>query len=155
MLNQSNCQLSSKSTQLFEQYRKLAIGNTAPDIDLGNGKLLSTIDKQFKLIVFGASTCPNCQTDYPSLMGIYNQLKNKYSLDVSYISLDTDKTAFDTYYKQSPFSTYCDFKGWETQAAKDYYINATPTYILVDKDLKIIMKLNNPQDLEEVMNAKQ
>lgn len=151
MLNQSNCQLSSKSTQLFEQYRKLAIGTTAPDIDLGNGKALSKIKSQYKLIVFGASTCPNCQTDYPSLIGKYNQFKAIQSLEVIYISLDTDKAAFTTYYKESPFITYCDYKGWETQAAKEYYVNATPTYILVDKDLKIIMKLKSPQDLEELL----
>lgn len=151
MLNQSNCQLSSKSTQLFEQYRKLAVGTIAPDIDLGKGKLLSTINNHFKLIVFGASTCPNCQTDYPSLIGKYNELKNKYSLEIVYISLDTDKTTYETFYKESPFITYCDFKGWETQAAKDYYVNSTPTYILVNNDLKIIMKLKSPQDLEEVI----
>jgi protein-disulfide isomerase len=151
MLNQSNCQLSTKSTQLFEQYRKLAQGTTAPEIDLGNGNLLSKNNKQLKLIVFGSSTCPNCQTDYPSLIGKYNQLKNKYSLEVVYISLDTDKTAYATYYKESPFITYCDFKGWETQAAKDYYVNATPTYILLDKNLKVIMKLKTPQELEEVV----
>ena len=151
MLNQSNCQLSTKSTQLFEHYRKLALGTTAPDIDLGNGNLLSKNNKQLKLIVFGSSTCPNCQTDYPSLIGKYNQLKNKYSLEIVYISLETDKTAFDTYFKESPFITYCDFKGWETQSAKDYYVNATPTYILLDKNLKIIMKLKAPQQLEEVV----
>jgi thioredoxin-related protein len=148
MLNQSNCQLSSKSIQLFEQYRKLAIGNNAPDIDFGNGKLLSLDKNNYKLVVFGESTCPNCQTDYPSLIGKYKLLKEKYNFEVYYISLDTDKTAFETYYKESPFPTYCDYKGWGTTAAKNYFIHATPTYILLDQKLKIVMKIKSPEHLQ-------
>jgi hypothetical protein len=33
---------------------------------------------------------------------------------------------------------YCDFKGLETQATIDYFVNATPTYILLDKNRKIL-----------------
>ena len=53
-----------------------------------------------------------------------------------YISIDTDKTAFDNYYKVAPFITYCDAKGWETQAAKDYYVFGTPSYFLLDSLLE-------------------
>lgn len=56
-----------------------------------------------------------------------------------YVSLDTDKTEFESQYKTKPWETFCDFKGWDTQAAKDYYVNATPTCILLDKNLKILL----------------
>lgn len=71
-----------------------------------------------------------------------------------YISIDTDKAAFETYYKDAPFITFCDAKGWETQAAKDYNVFATPTYILLDNKLKILAKLNSPQHLEAWLEAK-
>ena len=105
-------------------------------------------------MVFGASWCPNCQSDYPKLKEKYTSLKTNYDLEIVYISIDTDKKVFEEYYKNAPFITYCDAKGWETQAAKDYYVFATPTYILLDKDLKIIAKLQSPEHLEAWLKEK-
>ena len=73
--------------------------------------------------------------------------KAKKNIAVMYISLDTDKQAFKTAYQNTPWQTYCNYKGWETQAAKDYYINATPTYFLLDKDMKILV---HPRSLGQV-----
>ena len=155
MLNQSNCQLSDKSTHLFEQYRKLAIGKTAPNIflNLKNQKDLKTLKNNYKLVVFGASWCPNCQTDFPKFKEKYQSLKDNYDVELIYISIDTDKKAFDDYYKEAPFITFCDAKGWETQAAKDYHVFATPTYILLDKELKILSKIQSPEHLEAWLQA--
>lgn len=155
MLNKDNCQLTTKQTDRFEQYRKLAIGKTAPDILFPSARglsdkqeVLSLLPNAYKLVVFGASWCPNCQTDYPSLIGKYKKLKELHDLEIVYVSIDTEKTAFENYYKEAPFITFCDFKGWETQAAKDYHVFASPTYILLDKDLKILAKIQAPEHLE-------
>lgn len=150
MLNQTNCQLSDKSINLFEQYRKLAVGKKAPNIVL-NQKIsndLKNIKNKYKLVVFGASWCPNCQTDYPKLKDKYNSLKANYDLEIIYISVDTDKKVFDEYYNNAPFITFCDVKGWDSQAAKDYHVFATPTYFLLDNSLKIVAKINSPEHLE-------
>lgn len=155
MLNKDNCQLTDKQTDLFEQYRKLAIGKTAPNIvlNLKNQNDLRNLKNNYKLVVFGASWCPNCQTDYPSLVGKYKKLKEKHDLEVIYISIDTDKKVFEEYYKETPFIIFCDTKGWETQAAKDYHVFATPTYILLDKELKILSKIQSPEHLEAWLQA--
>ena len=155
ILNKDNCQLTNKQADLFEQYRKLAIGNTAPNIvlNLKNQNDLRNLKSNYKLVVFGASWCPNCQTDYPSLVGKYKKLKEKHDLEVIYISIDTDKKVFEEYYKETPFITFCDTKGWETQAAKDYHVFATPTYILLDKELKILAKIQTPEHLEMWLQA--
>lgn len=147
MLNQTHCQLSDKSIHLFEQYRKLAVGKTAPNIHL-KPKDLKMLDSKYKLVVFGASWCPNCQTDYPVLKERYATLKDKYDVEMVYISIDTDKQAFSSYYNDAPFSTFCDGKGWETQAAKEYHVFATPTYILLNKELKIVAKIKSPDHLD-------
>ena len=147
MLNNSNCQLSEKSSNLFEQYRKLAIGNTAPNINFNQANL-KELNSKYKFLIFGASWCPNCQTDYPKLKEKYKYLKETFNLEMIYISLDIDSVAYTKYYKDAPFITFCDFKGWETIAAKDYYVFATPTYILLDKELKILAKINSPEHLE-------
>jgi thiol-disulfide isomerase/thioredoxin len=146
LLNQTHCTLDAKRTNLFEQYRKLAIGNTAPDIAL-NKTTLKQLNAKYKLVVFGASWCPNCKTDYPSLVGSYKQLKEQYKTEVVYVSLDTSKQAFQSYYNQAPFIMVFDGKGWQGQATKDYSVFATPTYILVNNNLKILAKLTTPQQL--------
>ena len=164
MLNDQSCQLNEKSINLFEQYRKMAVGKTAPNIIFPSGRGVSEgrgvvqnnlkdLKNKYKLVVFGASWCPNCQTDLPKLKEKYEALKKDYDVEVVYISIDTDKTAFESKYKEAPFITYCDGKGWETQAAKDYYIFATPTYILLDQDLKILAKINSPEHLEAWLQA--
>ena len=152
LMLKDNHSLNEKSINLFEQYRKMAVGKTAPDIEL-NDKKLSQVKNKYKLVVFGASWCPNCQADYPKLKEKYESLKKKYDLEMVYISIDTDKSAFENYYKDAPFITYCDTKGWETQAAKDYHIFATPTYILLDKELKILSKIQSPEHLEAWLQA--
>jgi len=164
MLNDQSCQLNEKSINLFEQYRKMAVGKTAPNIIFPSGRGVSEgrgvvqnnlkdLKNKYKLVVFGASWCPNCQTDLPKLKEKYETLKQQYDVEMVYISIDTDKTAFESKYKEAPFITYCDGKGWETQAAKDYYIFATPTYILLDQDLKILAKINSPEHLEAWLQA--
>ena len=164
MLNDQSCQLNEKSINLFEQYRKMAVGKTAPNIIFPSGRGVSEgrgvvqnnlkdLKNKYKLVVFGASWCPNCQTDLPKLKEKYEALKKDYDVEVVYISIDTDKTAFESKYKEAPFITYCDAKGWETQAAKDYYIFATPTYILLDQELKILSKIQSPEHLEAWLQA--
>jgi len=152
LMLKDNHSLNEKSINLFEQYRKMAVGKTAPDIEL-NDKKLSQVKNKYKLVVFGASWCPNCQADYPKLKEKYESLKKKYDLEMVYISIDTDKSAFENYYKDAPFITYCDTKGWNTQAAKDYHVFATPTYILLDKELKILSKIQSPEHLEAWLQA--
>lgn len=156
MLNNKSCQLTDKQTNLFEQYRKLGIGKTAPNIRFNQSDLkdLKNLKNVYKLVVFGASWCPNCQTDYPSLLGKYKTLKDKYDLEIIYVSIDTDKAVFGNYYKEAPFIIFCDYKGWETQTAKEYHVFATPTYILLDKELKILAKIQSPEHLETWFNNK-
>lgn len=160
MLNQTHCVLSEKSINLFEQYRKMGIGNTASNIIFDNKKNilkikdLKSINSKYKLVIFGASWCPNCQIDFPKWKENYVALKEKYDLEIVYISIDTDKKVFEDYYKESPFITLCDFKGWKTQAAKAYYVFATPTYILLDKDLKVLAKLQSPEHMQAWLEIK-
>ena len=160
MLNQTHCVLSEKSINLFEQYRKMGIGNTASNIIFDNKKNilkikdLKSINSKYKLVIFGASWCPNCQIDFPKWKENYVALKEKYDLEIVYISIDTDKKVFEDYYKESPFITFCDYKGWKTQAAKAYYVFATPTYILLDKDLKVLAKLQSPEHMQAWLESK-
>jgi thiol-disulfide isomerase/thioredoxin len=155
-----SCKIDDNLARQLETYRAMKVGNTAPDIlfnpihFVNDTKIitsLSGIKSAYKLVIFGASWCPNCQTDYPGLIEKYTSLQKKYNIEFVYLSIDSDKNQFEEYYKSSPFMTYCDGKGWETQAAKDYYVFGTPTYLLLDANLKILVKLKSPNHLQAWM----
>ena len=42
----------------------------------------------------------------------------------------------------------CDYKNWGTQAAKDYYVFATPTMFLLDTDKKIVLRPNSVKQID-------
>lgn len=133
------CFIEQDLQKKMQKYVTLKVGNIAPDIQLTATKKLSHL-KQNVLLVFGSSTCPTCKKDALQLMEYYVKWKeNKTPLEVVYISLDTDQATFNTAFKDVPWPSYCDFKGWDMQAAKDYYVNAIPTYLLLDKDQTILL----------------
>ena len=136
----------------LEKYVSLKVGNTAPDIQLTNSKL-SDIKKPV-LLVFGASWCPLCKTEALELLKYYDAWKSKKDVEVVYISIDTDKEAYKTAYQNAPWQSYCDYKGWDTQAAKDYFVYATPMYILLDKYMKILVHPSSIGQVDAWVNYK-
>ena len=78
----------------------------------------------------------------------------KKDVEVVYISIDTDKEAYKTAYQNAPWQSYCDYKGWDTQAAKDYFVYATPTYILLDKYMKILVHPSSIGQVDAWVNYK-
>lgn len=144
MLNDGSCTLDKKSTALYEQYRKMGVGNTAPEIQLTtavkNNSSLSAVSANYKLVVFGSSWCPKCQEEVVQLKKYYQQWKKQYNLEVVFVSIDTDPVKYEAFINDFEWISSCDFKGWKTQAAVDYFVFATPTIYLLDADNKILLK---------------
>jgi len=139
LLDTQQCALNDDVASKLESYRKMKAGNIAPEIIFANNKKLSDI-KTNKLVVFGASWCPHCTKEIPKLIENYKNWKDK-NIEIVYISLDTNDSEFKKTYKEVPWQqTYCDYKGWDTQPAKDYYITGTPTYYLLDSNNKILAR---------------
>lgn len=107
--------------------------------------LLENLAKK-TVVVFYATWCPHCKEMLPKLYELY---KKRQDLNVIAISLDTkaeDWQAFTE--KQCPdWVNMCDLKGWEGEAAKDYFIYATPTMFLIDKNGTLISR---PAKIEEI-----
>jgi thiol-disulfide isomerase/thioredoxin len=150
-LKDCTCRLEEKLRTNMQKYSALKVGNTAPDIQLSATKKLSDLQTPV-LVVFGASHCPACKKEAFELLKYYNAWQAKKQLAVVYISLDTDKALYEKAYKDVPWTMFCDFKGWETQAAKDYFVNATPTYILLDKNRKILEHIGSVAQVESRVN---
>jgi peroxiredoxin len=149
-LSQKEVILNTALAFKLESYRKMKVGNKAPNFELlgdvfKNGLALKTavhlsdIKAKYKLIIFGGSWCNQCRAEMIQLLRRYNNWKAK-GLEVIFVSLDTDKKEFENFTAPFPFYSACDYKKWDTQTAKDYYVSSSPTIFLLDSNNKIILR---------------
>jgi peroxiredoxin len=157
-LSQREIILNKSLANKLESYRKMKIGNTAPEIKfkgavyrnfefVKNIKRLSDIKSKYKLVIFGGSWCPQCKAETMQLIMRYNKWKAK-EVEVVMVSLDTDKKAFGEFASDFPYTLVCDYKKWETQAVKDYYVSSSPTIFLLDSNNKIILRPSTVASLD-------
>lgn len=140
----------------MEGYAAMKIGNKAPDFELkvpiangsGNSKggSLYKVKTEKTVIVFWSSSCPHCMEEMPK----FNEwAANQKNLQVIAVSLDTDMELHTQSIQQySNMLHSCDYKGWDTEAATKYFIAATPTFILLDKDKNILGKYSKWESLK-------
>lgn len=152
MLSDNSCQLDGKYGALFEQYRKMAKGNTAPELQFENTKSkfnkLSEIKSNYKLVVFASSWCTKCIEEIPKIKSFYAQWKKDYDLEVILVSLDNEKEKYEAFTKDFPWISSSDLKGWEGQGARDYCVFGTPTLYLLDANNKIVLKPVSPEQIQ-------
>jgi thiol-disulfide isomerase/thioredoxin len=156
-LSQNSCTLTDDLARQLETYRVMKKGNTAPDIVFAgdvfkNGTVikaprLSEIETDYTLVVLGASWCPKCVEELSQIPQLCEKWKSN-GLEVVFVSLDTDTVIHKSFTKFFPFISMCDYKKWETQAALDYYIFATPTMFLLDGNRKILLRPNSVKQVD-------
>lgn len=158
--DECGCSIKQDVADQLEQYRAMKIGNLAPDIDFSKQKefralkyekekipsKLSEIQAEYNLVVFGSSWCPKCGEEIPKIIPLYENWK-KQGVEVVFISLDTEKERFQKFSSYLPFISVCDYKKWEGDIARNYYVSGTPTMYLLDKNRKIILR---PISIEQV-----
>ena len=106
-------------------YAAMKPGTLAPNILFENKTSLYDIKSEQSLIVFWASWCPHCQEELPK---VENWAKENPSTKVVAISLDDNKTEYDSAIKQFPSLFHStDLKKWNGKAVKDYFVYGTPT----------------------------
>jgi len=143
--------------QRIEGFKRMAVGNRVADFNLPdiNGSMtrLSGIKGEYRLIIFWASWCPHCNAMLQELTGIYEKYTGK--VEFVGISIDEDREEWKSAVsdKKLPWINLCDLRGWEGPVTNDYYIYATPTLFLVDKDMKIKAKPTGVGELEAVLRG--
>jgi thiol-disulfide isomerase/thioredoxin len=158
VLNETSCTINSELAKQLESYRAMKKGNIAPEISFGNSSYLNgnkqnqfsslaSLKTRYTLVVFGASWCPKCSEELPKISENYAKWKSQ-GVEVVYISLDTDQPAFEKSVVSYPFITYCDFKKWESQVVKDYYVFGTPTMYLLDEKREILLRPNSANQMD-------
>ena len=149
--------LTSTLDRRIQQAKNFKVGNSVPNIILpdSSGSLveLNKINSEKTLIIFYASWCSHCQTLLPKVYNLYKNQKEK-NFGVVAVSIDTSRTDWLQFVRKNNLDwiNVSDLKGWDSSAAKDYYIYATPTMFLVDKDIKIIGLPRNFQEIKIQIN---
>lgn len=135
-------------------YETLKQGSLAPNVSLNfinesnqNQELYQ--QKANKIVlVFWSSTCSHCLAEFPLLNEWAS--KNQYEFKVIAVGIETatdEKNYLETI-KQFPNLMHsCNYKGWDTEAAAQYFVAATPTIFLLDNEFKIINKFSSIEQL--------
>jgi peroxiredoxin len=139
-----NALLNEKIKEKTVALKGILVGQPAPDIrisDDGDLQRLYDIKAKYTVLLFWESNCENCQKLTQELLSFYHDNKDK-DIEVIAMAMDTSQNAWLEYIISNNFDwiNYSDFKGWDSKAAKDYNVVATPSMFLLDKEKKIIGK---------------
>lgn len=146
---------ASEELKKVELLKKLAVGKTAPALNLTNQGLPAWQTllqrNEVTLLYFWASTCEYCRNATPVLV----KAVEKYpKVNIVTVSLDTKQEEWKQYLKNMPnkWLHYCDLHGWKSEVVKEYVIRRTPTTYLIDKQGTIIARELHPTQIESFLS---
>lgn len=141
----------------LKKYAELSVGKDAPEIivpDINGAKVkLSRINAEYTLVVFWASWCPHCLDMLPKIHNIYENSASLPKLQILTVSIDKEKEEWIAALEAGNYTwlNASDLNGWNSQAAIDYNVYATPTMYLLDKNKKIVAKPITYNELEKAL----
>jgi thiol-disulfide isomerase/thioredoxin len=139
----------------IEGFKKLAVGNFAPDFETrditGEIVKLSSLPFDVKILFFWSTDCPHCSDAIPAMKLIGEEYRDVAGI-VS-ISVDTDESAWKQAIaeKGMDWINIAELQGWDGDIINDYFIYATPTILVLDQYLEILAKPVGVGDLESFL----
>jgi len=139
----------------IEGFKKLAVGSAAPVFEINDSegnliRLADTKDRQ-TLLIFWSGNCPHCEAMLPEL----KNLNGQYGSKVRFIgiSVDNDDKIWHTALMKNklPWINIAELKGWDGKIIQDYYVYATPTFLLIDANLRIKAKPTGLAELKGLL----
>lgn len=153
--------LSDVIRQRAQGIINLRVGNTPPNFKMDDpsgktielSKLVSA--HEYTLVMFWASWCHKCEQEIPNLVPMYQEM-NPRGFGMVGISVDQQKAAWTKAIadNQIPWSNVSQLKGWDAPITDDYKITQTPTYFLLDKEGKIVMKPERWFEVQRFLQAR-
>ena len=155
-ISQDLCSNGKVSTarERMANLKHTSVGKPAPEIIMpaydGTSTKMSDIRNDYLLIVFWSSYCFHCTQVLPKLKQVYDH-RNGPGLEILAISTDTYQQDWQNFIKNENLTwiNFCDLKGWDSNITKNYNVQGTPTYLLLNKEKMIIAK---PATLEELLS---
>lgn len=126
--------------------KKILIGEIAPNMIMLDSNLIPqsmhAIKSKYTVLYFWDPECGHCKTESPKLKKLYDDVKNKYNLEVFAVCADTNMVKMKDYIKKNQF-TWINVNGPRTltQNYHDLYdVFSTPVIYLLDENKKILAK---------------
>ena len=129
----------------MEGYKTMTESQKAPDFVIrdiqGKNHQLSHLSNPFVLVMFWSSTCEHCREMIPDLHEWYLQ-ENSIGMEVITISIDTSVAFFEAFINELDLQwiTVYDPQGWNGKVPGDYFVYATPSLFLLDRDRTILAR---------------
>ncbi len=141
--------------QKAQLIKNLQVGNIPPDFTITSnyGQKINlkniTVNNKYTMVMFWATHCPHCMRDLPGFVSVYNDYKPK-GLEVIGIALDMNEQKWKNEIEKNNFNwiNVSQFKNYNSPVCKDYKINKTPSYFIMDREMKIVLK---PKSKGEIM----
>lgn len=140
----------------IEGFKKLAVGSPAPDFEVpdSKGEMVRLSDMQGKkvVLIFWASTCPHCRTILPEINNL--AVQHKLKAEFIGISVDEDESSWRKALAEEhlKYINIAELKGWNGKIIQDYYVYATPTFLIIDKAGHILFKPVGLADLKSALD---
>ncbi len=134
-------------------FKNLKKGSSAPDITAKDrfGVTHSLSDYHGKIIVlmFWASTCPHCEEIMPEVVRFIKENDNLVFFNFS-LDLDENQWTNGLLKNEVPEPALCDLGGFDGKNAVNWYIWATPTFFVIDREGKIHSK---PMTMSQLISS--
>ncbi|MFS4466610.1 TlpA family protein disulfide reductase [Maribacter sp. 2210JD10-5] len=133
----------------IENTNRLRLGEKSPDITWKDGDVTKTLSdlrgaKNY-ILIFWSSTCSHCLKELPPL---HKELQKFDSIKVVAVGLEEDRSTWEKETAQFPFFQHAIALGkWESEYAKTFNIQKTPTYFILDKDQHFIAKPESDKEM--------
>ena len=144
-------------SEKLQQFKNLSMGVKAPNfalMDYDNDKTLYDLESSdYYILAFWSTECSHCMKHIPE---IYEKLKTISSekIKVIAVGLELDDTTWrEKTLELSGFINVLATDQFLNELVKEYNVRATPTFIVVDKDKKIIAKPSGVKNLYEIIDA--
>lgn len=144
-------------------FKSLSIGEKAPNFSWEEdieGKtytksLQEQEDAENYIIVFWSSLCSHCLKEVPKL---HTALKNTAEGKFKVIAVGLEDEPYDwqnTIFDMPDFTHVLGLGKWENKIGNDYDVSATPTYFVLDAELRIAEKPETIEDLMKIINLEE
>ncbi|WP_281542090.1 TlpA family protein disulfide reductase [Maribacter aestuarii] len=141
----------------IETTSRLRLGTKSPEITWEkNGKTYSLSDLQGAenyVLVFWSSTCSHCLKEVPQL---HKELENFKNVAVLGVGLEVDDIKWKKEVARLPNFEHAIALGkWESDYAKVFAIDKTPTYFILDSEKRFIAQPESDKELIEFLRKKE
>jgi len=141
----------SATGKMIEQRKLFVPGAVLPVIALpdSTGRTIdfTTLRAERIMVVFYAAGCPHCRTMIPKLKAAYTGRKPGLT-EVVAVALDGSRDEWLGFVREQkpPWISVSDLLGWSSPLVEGYRIYATPTMVVVDREMHFIAA---PRSVEE------